>query len=121
MEGFFQQVYRIIVQIPYGRVCTYGQIARLLGNPRQARVVGYALRAAPDELPCHRVVNRFGELSDAFSPQGKETHRQKLAAEGVGFLPDGRVDLAAHFWAGPEAPPLDDSQAAAELLRSEGW
>ena len=104
MDNMFQQVYAIVAQIPYGRVTTYGQIGLLLGNPRLARAVGYALHVAPPGLPCHRVVNRFGELSDAFAPLGKETQRQRLAAEGVGFLPTGQVDLAEHMWYGPEQP-----------------
>ena len=100
MSSVFQEVYRIVEQIPRGRVITYGQIARMLGNPRLSRIVGCALNAAPDALPCHRVVNRLGELSPAFSPMGRESHRLLLEMEGVAFLPDGRVDLDRCLWQG---------------------
>ena len=75
MEGNFEKIYQVVRRIPYGRVATYGQIARLLGNPRMSRIVGCALYAAPEGLPCHRVVNRFGGLSDQFEPAGKDSHR----------------------------------------------
>ena len=71
----FQAVYRLTGQIPYGRVTTYGQLARLIGNPRLSRIVGCALNAAPEGLPCHRVVNRQGGLSDAFLPLGRDSQR----------------------------------------------
>ena len=60
MDNVFQRVYEITARIPYGRVTTYGQIARLLGNPRLSRIVGCALNGAPADLPCHRVVNARG-------------------------------------------------------------
>ena len=100
METSFEKIYRIVRRIPYGRVCTYGQVALLAGNPRWARVVGYALNVAPEELPCHRVVNRLGGLSDAFEPLGRDSHRLLLELEGVGFTPAGNVDLARHMWYG---------------------
>lgn len=61
----FEKIYEIVKKIPKGKVATYGQIAVLAGNPKWARVVGYALHAnpKPDEIPCYRVVNRFGEPS----------------------------------------------------------
>ena len=73
-------------------------LARMCGNPRLSRVVGCAMHSAPQDVPCHRVVNRRGELCAAFSPCGRETHRLLLEAEGVPFLPDGRVDLGAVLW-----------------------
>ena len=75
MENCFDQIYAVVRRIPFGRVASYGQIARMLGNPRLSRIVGCALNAAPEDLPCHRVVNRFGGLSEAFSPDGRESHR----------------------------------------------
>lgn len=98
----FQAVYRLTGQIPYGRVTTYGQLARLMGNPRLSRIVGCALNAAPEGLPCHRVVNRQGGLSDAFLPLGRDSQRLLLELEGVPFRPDGTVDLEACMWYGPE-------------------
>ncbi|MBR4068576.1 MAG: MGMT family protein [Clostridia bacterium] len=96
----FSLIYEQIARIPFGRVCTYGQIAKLVGNPRLSRVVGYALKAAPESLPCQRVVTKDGVLSDAFTPMGKETHRLLLEMEGVTFTPDGRVEMEKYFWAG---------------------
>ena len=97
----FDRAYEIVAQIPYGRVTTYGQIARLIGNPRLSRIVGCAMSAAPSSLPCHRVVNRFGGLCEAFLPMGKDTHRMRLELEGVPFTSEGNVDLAQVMWYGP--------------------
>lgn len=97
----FDLVHEAVRQIPYGKVSTYGEIAKLLGNPRLSRVVGYAMGAAPGDVPCHRVVKKGGVLSDAFQPLGRDTHRMLLEMEGVPFLPDGNVDLQACFWSGP--------------------
>ena len=100
MKNTFEQVYEIVKTIPLGYVTTYGQIARLLGNPRLSRIVGCALHTAPEGVPCHRVVNRFGGLCDAFEPMGKETHRVLLEMEGIEVLPDGNVDLEHFMWYG---------------------
>ena len=102
-KPLFQQIYDWVRQIPPGRVTTYGQIARLVGNPRLSRVVGYALHSAPEGVPCHRVVNREGGLSDAFCPMGKETHRLLLEMDGTPLNPDGTVDMEMAFWSGLEA------------------
>ncbi len=98
----FDLVYAAVRRIPAGRVATYGQIAILIGNPRWSQVVGFALHANPDPdtIPCHRVVNRFGEVSEAFAFGGSNVQRELLLAEQVPFLPDGRVDLAACQWDG---------------------
>ena len=98
----YRKIYALTAQVPFGRVTTYGQIARLVGNPRLSRIVGCAMHVAPEVLPCHRVLNRDGELCDAFEPLGKDTHRLLLEMEGVTFLPDGRVDMEKHMWYGPE-------------------
>ena len=100
MTGAFERIYAVVKQIPPGYVATYGQVAALAGNPRWARVVGYALHANPDPLniPCHRVVNRFGALSKAFAFGGEEEQRQRLQAEGVTFTSDGLVDLQRFGW-----------------------
>ena len=100
MTDAFQKIYAITAQIPFGRVTTYGQIAKLAGNPRMSRIVGCAMHAAPADLPCHRVVNRFGGLCDAFLPMGKATHRMLLEMEHVPFLPNGNVDLEKVMWYG---------------------
>ena len=96
--GMFEQVYVVVRQVPRGRVATYGQIARMIGSPRAARAVGYALGVAPADVPCHRVVSRQGGLSAAFSPCGKETHRLVLELVGVDCRPDGMVHLETCLW-----------------------
>lgn len=98
MGGTFDAIYALVRQIPPGRAATYGQIARLAGNPRLSRIVGCAMHGAPEDVPCHRVVNRFGGLCDAFEPLGRKSHRLRLEMEGVEFLPDGNVDLARFQW-----------------------
>ncbi len=88
-------IYDVVCQIPPGRVATYGQVAMLAGNPRWSRVVGYALHAnpRPGQIPCHRVVDRFGRVSSAFAFGGQNRQIELLQQEGVEFTPDGRVDL----------------------------
>lgn len=91
----FEKIYEVVRRIPEGRVATYGQVALLAGNPRWARAVGYALHANPDPktIKCHRVVNRFGGLSDAFVFGGINRQAQLLRDEGVEVSEDGFVDL----------------------------
>ncbi|MBV7271353.1 methylated-DNA--[protein]-cysteine S-methyltransferase [Clostridium sp. PL3] len=102
MEGFFLEVYEMVSQIPEGKVATYGQIALLLGEPRSARIVGWAMRSAPGDLnlPCHRVVNRLGEMSPEYVFGSSELQRTILASEGVTFKENGCVDLRKHLWSG---------------------
>lgn len=100
-SSLFEQIYALVRRIPEGKAATYGLLAALSGNPRRSRIVGWALHICPHaDVPCHRVVNREGGLSDAFFPDGKETHRALLLREGVPFTPDGRVDLEACLWDG---------------------
>ncbi len=101
---FNQLVYALARQIPPGQVASYGQLALLAGNPRGARVVGYAMHRVPDgsDVPCHRVVFRDGSLCQGFAFGGTDLQRQMLAAEGVTFDSEGRVDMARHRWAGPD-------------------
>lgn len=98
----FDRIYQAVRRIPFGRVATYGQVARMVGNPRLSRIVGCAMHAAPPDVPCHRVVNRLGGLCDAFQPLGRETHRHLLEMEGVAFRPDGTVDLEGFQWKNAE-------------------
>lgn len=93
--SFFENVYMIVQTIPKGKVMTYGQIARLCGNSRASRAVGYALHnnPMPGEIPCHRVVNRFGMLSGAFAFGGPNRQKELLQSEGVYVTDEGCVDL----------------------------
>ncbi len=91
----YEKIYEAVKTIPKGKVATYGQIAFLAGNPRWARVVGYALHVNPEPgvIPCHRVVNRMGKTSSAFAFGGEDMQRKLLEEEGVSFQADGTVDL----------------------------
>ena len=84
----FERVYAAVRLIPRGSVATYGQIARAIGNPRLARVVGYALHVNPEPgvIPCHRVVRRDGAVSPAFAFGGSNRQVELLKNEGVGFI-----------------------------------
>jgi methylated-DNA-protein-cysteine methyltransferase-like protein len=100
LVGFFARAYALVARIPRGRVATYGQIARMLGTPRSARIVGWAMHGAPNEggIPCHRVIQQGGTCSPNFRLGDPGSQRRLLEREGVQFLLDGRVDLAAHLW-----------------------
>lgn len=97
---FPQQVHEVVRLIPAGRVTTYGRIARYLGVPRSARMVGYALHRCPDDVSdiAHRVVNRDGELSGGWSWGHPAIMRGLLEDEGVTFIGEYRVDLSKHLW-----------------------
>ncbi len=125
MGDFSEKVFNIVRKIPQGHVSSYGQVARLIGAPRSARYVGYALRANPEpgtdssRIPCHRVVFKDGSLCKSFIFGGPDEQRTMLEEEGVCFTEDGRVDMNACLWNGdttacnedegalPTAPPAD--------------
>lgn len=101
-DNSFQKIYDVVKRIPKGKVATYGQVALLAGNLRWSRVVGYALHANPQPgiIPCHRVVNRFGEVSSAFAFGGENEQIRLLTDEGVQFELDGRINLKEYQWDG---------------------
>lgn len=94
----FEKIYEVVRNIPKGKVATYGQVALLAGNPRWARVVGYALHVNPASgtIPCHRVVNREGKVAPGFAFGGEGVQRQLLESEGIVFEQDGRIDLSKY-------------------------
>ncbi len=98
-KDFFDKVYEITATIPKGRVTTYGSIAEAIGMKSSARTVGWALNAVAGrmDLPCHRVVNRDGELTGRMHFATPSLMRELLEAEGVGFVGDA-VDLDKHLW-----------------------
>ncbi len=87
-------IYEYLLTIPRGRVVTYGQIARHLGNPKWARAVGHALHRNPngDLYPCYKVVNSQGMLSKQYAFGGMEEQRRRLEADGI-RVENGRVDV----------------------------
>ncbi len=95
----FEIIYEVVKRIPKGKVATYGQIARLAGNPHLSQIVGYALHVNPDpeNIPCFRVVNRFGEVSSAFVFGGENAQIELLRADGV-EVENGKVDLKKYLW-----------------------
>ena len=99
MEGFFQRIYALVRQIPAGRVMSYSAIARALGAPGAARQVGWAMRRCPEDVPWQWVIRADGSVPSLTHP---DLWRGLLEAEGVRFLPDGRGDMAACRWSGPD-------------------
>src|SRR5918999_1480857 len=99
-DSFPERVYAIVARIPPGRVTTYGRIARALGEPRSARMVGWAmLHVDPSrDLPCHRVVNRIGFLSGGWHFGHPDIMRGLLLDEGVPFKEEYQVDLDRCLW-----------------------
>lgn len=91
----YEKIYIVVKSIPKGKVATYGQVALLAGNPRWARVVGYALHKNPEPgiIPCHRVVNRNGQVAESFAFGGSNVQRELLEKEGIVFSSDGSIDL----------------------------
>jgi len=104
MNDFFSRVYKLVAQIPKGKVATYGQIGNLLGESRGARTIGWAMKATPAELklPCHRVVNIKGELALTFVFGDKDYQKELLIKEGISFNEKGFINMEKHLWMGPE-------------------
>ena len=90
-------VYEVMARVPCGYVVSYGQIARMLGSPRAARTVGWALSVCPEGLPWQRVVKADGSVTGG---EFAELRRAILIEEGVCFLQDGRVNMEACEWDG---------------------
>ncbi len=97
-ESFYQKVYALVSQVPEGRVVTYGQVAAALGDRRQARTVGWAMRVCPAHVPWHRVVNANGRLSTRSLTGGFHPQRALLEDEGIVFDDDNCIDLDRFGW-----------------------
>ncbi|MDM1044081.1 MGMT family protein [Myroides sp. 1354] len=101
--NFFERVYDVVREIPYGKVTTYGAIAKAIGAPRSARMVGYAMNAShfDDSVPAHRVVNRLGMLSGKHHFDGTNLMQQLLESEGVVVENNQVQDFKSLLWIPP--------------------
>lgn len=99
-ENFFEKVYEVARQIPYGRVTSYGAIAKHLGAARSARMVGWAMNASLGDgtVPAHRVVNRNGVLSGKHHFQGTNLMQQLLENEGIIVSNNKIENFESVFW-----------------------
>lgn len=97
--NFFERVYEVARQIPYGRVTSYGAIAKYLAAPRSARMVGYAMNGSVGkDVPAHRVVNRNGLLTGKHHFDGTNLMQQLLESEGVEVSNSQIQDFDTVFW-----------------------
>ncbi len=97
---FFERVYAVVRQIPYGKVTSYGTIAKAIGAGKSARMVGYAMKAshALEDVPAHRVVNRVGMLTGKHHFPGSNLMQQLLESEGIRVENNQIIDFQQHFW-----------------------
>lgn len=97
--SFFDKVYEVAQQIPYGRVTSYGAIAKYLGAARSARMVGWAMNNSHSkDVPAHRVVNRVGVLTGKHHFGGSNLMQQLLENEGIKVVDNQIVDFQKYFW-----------------------
>ncbi|MBP4141370.1 MGMT family protein [Flavobacterium sp. I-SCBP12n] len=99
-DNFFERVYEVVRQIPYGKVTSYGAIAKALGTARSARMVGWAMNASHnlDDVPAHRVVNRNGLLTGKLHFDGTNLMQQLLENEGIVIVNNQIVDFDKVLW-----------------------
>lgn len=103
-ESFFERVYEVAKLIPYGRVTSYGAIAKYLGAAKSARIVGYAMNSSHGkDVPAHRVVNRNGLLTGKHHFDGTNLMQQLLESEGIKIVDNQIQDFKLLFW-----NPLDE-------------
>jgi methylated-DNA-protein-cysteine methyltransferase-like protein len=116
MPGFFEQVYSVVRRIPRGKVTSYGRIAQMLGRPRAARAVGYALNALKDRtedpslvpVPWQRVINSQGRISIVNREHSALDQAALLRDEGVAVSDDLRIDMETYLWEGLHWVEIDD-------------
>ncbi len=98
--NFFDKVYEVVKQIPFGKVTTYGAIAKAIGAPKSARMVGYAMNAShlDHSVPAHRVVNRNGMLTGKHHFDGSNLMQQLLESEGIEVIDNKVQNLPQHLW-----------------------
>ncbi|WP_179315981.1 MGMT family protein [Winogradskyella undariae] len=97
--SFFEKVYKVAQKIPYGKVTSYGAIAKYLGAAKSARIVGYAMNASHNkDVPAHRVVNRKGLLTGKHHFEGTNLMQQLLENEGVEVIENQIQNLESIYW-----------------------
>ena len=98
--NFFERVYAVVRLIPYGRVTSFGAIAKALGTARSARMVGWAMNASHslDDVPAHRVVNRKGLLTGKLHFDGTNLMQQLLENEGINIIDNQVQEFEKVFW-----------------------
>ena len=100
-SSFFQKVFDLVRQIPKGKVCTYGIIAKHIGSPQAERMVGWALNKSSYEkefIPAHRVVNRNGVLTGKIHFTNNNTMKEMLENENIKIIDNQIVDFEQHLW-----------------------
>ena len=114
-SNFYEQVYAVVRRIPRGQVTTYGRVAEMLGRPRAARAVGYALNALKDKkgpayenIPWQRVINSQGRISIVNRQHSAQKQADILRSEGISVTLDLRIDLDKFLWSGLHLVEIDD-------------
>ena len=126
--NFYEQVYEVVRRVPRGKVTSYGRVAKILGRPRAARAVGYALNALKDKkeqpdfekVPWQRVVNSQGRISIVNREHGAQYQAELLRSEGVVVSPDLRINLDIHLWEGLHLFEIDDILSGKSFSQEEG-
>lgn len=96
--NFFNDVYEVVRLVPHGKVTSYGAIANYLGVRRSARMVGWAMNGAPQDVPAHRVLNKNGLLTGKNAFSTPTLMQELLEKEGIQVKNDQVVNLKQHFW-----------------------
>lgn len=99
-DNFFERVYKVTRKIPYGKVTSYGEIAKFLGAARSARMVGWAMNAAHNDetVPAHRVVNKQGLLTGKHHFDGTNLMQQLLESEGIIIKDNKIMNFKEVYW-----------------------
>ena len=98
VESLMGRVFALVRACPVGRVTTYGALAKTIGYPRGARMVGWIMNETPQGVPAQRVINSKGELSGNWAFNTPGGMRKLLEEEGIVFSPEERVDLKRYGW-----------------------
>ena len=99
-DNFFDRVYEVVKQIPYGRVTNYGSIAKYLGSAKSSRAVGYAMNASHNivDVPAHRVVNKVGLLTGKHHFFGSNLMKDLLESEGIEIIDNQVSQFDSLYW-----------------------